>query len=142
MRVVLDANVYISSLISGQGNPARIIRRWLAGEYDVLISQPIIDEILRVTGYTRLQQKYSQIRETRAEFVALIAEQGIWTEPQETLAVVTADESDNRTLECAAAGGAAYVITGDEHLLNLAHYHGIDILTPAAFVLLLEMDLG
>jgi putative PIN family toxin of toxin-antitoxin system len=138
MRVVLDANIYISSLISGQGNPATIISRWLAGEFDVLLSQPIIDEISRVTGYERLQRKYQKIRERRLEFIELISEQSIWSEPTETLAIVTADESDNRYLECAIAGGATYVVTGDEHLLSVGNYQGISIITPAAFVTLLE----
>ena len=140
MRVVLDANIYISSLISSKGNPASIINRWLSGEFDVLISQPIIDEILRVTGYERLQKKYKKVRENRLEFVELISEQGIWTEPTEKLTVVTADESDNRYLECAITGGATYVVTGDDHLLDVGNHQGISIITPAAFVTLFNMD--
>lgn len=139
MRVVLDANIYISSLVSSQGNPATIINRWLSGEFDVLLSQPIIDEISRVTGYERLQKKYQKIRERRLEFIELISKQSIWSESTETLAIVKADESDNRYLECAIAGGATYVVTGDEHLLSVGNYQGISIITPAVFVTLLEM---
>ena len=139
MRVVLDANIYISSLISSQGNPATIINRWLSGEFDVLLSQPIIDEISRVTGYERLQKKYQKIRERRLEFIELISKQSIWSESTETLAIVKADESDNRYLEYAIAGGATYVVTGDEHLLSVGNYQGISIITPAVFVTLLEM---
>lgn len=139
MRVVLDANIYISSLISSQGNPATIINRWLSGEFDVLLSQPIIDEISRVTGYERLQKKYQKIRERRLEFIELISKQSIWSESTETLAIVKADESDNRYLECAIAGGATYVVTGDEPLLSVGNYQGISIITPAVFVTLLEM---
>lgn len=146
MRVVLDANIYISALISSQGHPAAIINRWLAGgaagEFEVLLSQPIVDEILRVTGYARLQRKYQKIRENRLEFVELISEQGVWVEPTETLTVVTADESDNRYLECAVAGSARYVVTGDEHLLTVGEYQGITILSPAAFVTWLETGDG
>jgi hypothetical protein len=138
MRVVLDANIYISALISSQGYPAAIITKWLVGDFEVLLSQPIVDEILRVTGYERLQRKYQKIRENRLEFVELISEQGIWVEPAETLAVVTADESDNRYLECAVAGGARYLVTGDEHLLTIGEYQGITVLSPAAFVTWLE----
>ncbi len=138
IRVVLDANIYISALISSQGHPAAIINRWLAGEFEVLLSQPIVDEVLRVTAYERLQRKYQKIRENRLEFVELIAEQGIWVEPTEIVAVVTADESDNRYLECAVAGRARYVVTGDEHLLHVREYQGITILSPVAFVTLLE----
>ncbi|WP_420641292.1 putative toxin-antitoxin system toxin component, PIN family [Candidatus Leptofilum sp.] len=142
MRIVLDANIYISALITSRGNPTTIIQKWLIGEFDVLLSQPIVDEVLRVTAYERLQKKYRKIRENRLEFVELISEQGIWTEPLEKLAIVTADESDNRYLECAVAGGAAYIVSGDNHLLNIGSYRGINILTPAAFLALLEMEGG
>ncbi len=140
MRIVLDANIYISSLISGKGNPATIISKWLSGEFDVLISRPNVDEILKVTSYKRLQKKYKKIGENRLEFLELITEQGIWAEPAEMLTVVTADESDNRYLECAIAGGATYVVTADGHLLSIGNYQGINILTPAAFVALLSLD--
>lgn len=140
MRVVLDANIFISLLISRKGNPASIINKWLSGEFEVLISQPIVDEILWVTGYERLQKKYKKVRENRLEFVDLISEQGIWTEPTETLTVVTADESDNRYLECAISGGSAYVVTEDDHLLRVGNHQGISVITPAAFVTLLDID--
>lgn len=140
MRVVLDANIFISLLISRKGNPASIINKWLSGEFEVLISQPIVDEILWVTGYERLQKKYKKVRENRLEFVDLISEQGIWTELTETLTVVTADESDHRYLECAISGGAAYVVTEDDHLLRVGNHQGISVITPAAFVTLLDID--
>jgi hypothetical protein len=138
MRLVLDTNIYVSNLISEKGNPAKIVRWWLEGEFDVLVSQPIIDEMLRVSGYERIQKKYAQVREKRLEYAALIAEQALWIEPQEKLDVIAADESDNRYVECAVAGGAQYIITGDEHLLELGEYEGIRVLTPAAFVALKE----
>jgi hypothetical protein len=138
MRVVLDANIYISSLISSKGNPARIVARWLAGEFEVVVSQEIFAEILRVTGYERIQKKYARVREQRVEFGQLIAQQGVWVEPEERLSVVTGDESDNRYVECAVAGTAQYIVTGDEHLLEIGEYQGILILPPATFVTLLE----
>lgn len=138
MRVVLDANIYVSALISDKGNPAQIVKRWLEGEFEVLVSQAIIDEILRVTDYARIQRKYAKVRENRLEFVALVSEQGIWTEPPEELSVISADESDNRYIECAAAGEAKYIVTGDDHLLELGDYQGIAIISPAAYVALLE----
>ncbi len=138
MRVVLDANIYISALISNKGNPAKIINKWLAGQFDVLISQPIVDEILRVTNYKRIQKKYAKVRENRLEFVELVIEQGIWEKPSGTLTVVSADESDNRYVECAVAGNAQYIVSGDEHLLDVGEYQGIIIVTPATFLTLLD----
>lgn len=138
MRVVLDANIFISALISSQGNPAMIINKWLSGEFDVLLSQPVVAEVLRVSGYERLQKKYKKIRQNRLEFVELISEQCIWLDTTEPLTIVTADESDNRYIECAVAGSASYIVTGDDHLLAVGEYKGIQILKPAAFVALLE----
>lgn len=140
MRLVLDTNIYVSNLISEKGNPAKIMRWWLEGEFDVLVSQPIIDEILRVTAYERIQKKYAKVRKNRLEYASLIAEQALWVEPEEKLDVIATDESDNRYVECAVAGGAQYIITGDEHLLEIGNYAGIRIITPAAFVMLKEAD--
>ena len=138
MRVVLDANIYISSLISNKGNPAKIVRWWLEGEYDVLVSQQIIDEILRVMGYARIQKKYSEVREKSQEFAALVSEQAEWVEQRGKLDVVTVDESDNRYIEGALTGNAKYIISGDEHLLDFREYEGITILAPAAFAALYQ----
>jgi putative PIN family toxin of toxin-antitoxin system len=137
MQVVLDANIYVSALISDKGNPASIINRWLVGEFDILVSPPIINEILRVTGYKRIQNKYARVRENRLEFVELISEQGLWVEPEEILSIVTADESDNRYFECAVTGSAQYIVSGDTHLLDVGEYRGIVVVTPAAFLAIL-----
>jgi putative PIN family toxin of toxin-antitoxin system len=138
MRVVLDANICVSSLISDKGNPAEIIRRWLNGEFEILLSPAIVDELLRVTAYSRIQRKYAKVSENRLEFVELLAEKSLWVEPREKLAVVSDDESDNRYLECAETGVAQYIVTGDKHLLELGSYQGVLIVTPAMFVALLE----
>jgi len=139
-RVVLDANIYVSALISEKGNPARIIRSWMEESIEIAISQPIIDEILRVTNYERIQRKYAKVRESRLNFVELLSEQCFWVEPDRQLDVVEADESDNRYIECAVASGAQYIVTGDDHLLALRNYLGIEIITPAAFIILLELQ--
>lgn len=141
MRIVLDANIFVSALISSKGNPAKVVDKWLAGQFDVLISQPIIDEILRVTNYKRIQKKYAKVRENRLEFVELIITQGIWEEPLEKLTIVSADESDNRYVECAISGNAQYIVSGDEHLLDVGEYNGIVIVNPATFLTMLDAGL-
>ena len=145
MRVVVDANVYVSALISSSGASARIIERWLQAEFDVLISPTIVKEVQRVTAYEKLQ-KYARLRENRQEFVQLLSEQANLVEPEETLAVVGEDEADypsdnredNRYVECAVAGDAQYVVSGDPHLLNLGEYQGIRFVSSTTFVSLLE----
>ena len=45
-----------------------------------------------------------------------------------------ADEPDNRILECAVAGRADAIVTGDRAMLALGRFEGIEILTLAAYL--------
>jgi len=53
----------------------------------------------------------------------------------EQITVITADDDDNRVLECARAANADFIVTGDRrHLLPLGSYQGIAIISPADFL--------
>jgi len=54
--------------------------------------------------------------------------------PEEHFAVIKEDPDDNIFLDCAIAGKVEYIISGDEHLLNLKKFKGIKILTPGEFL--------
>lgn len=140
MRVVLDANIFISALISQHGNPGKIFSKWKKGEIEIVVSPSIISEIYRVTGYARLQKKYSRIHEERESLIDNLKAFATIVEPKQQLAVVQTDESDNRYIECAVESGAKYIVTGDPHLLNVHEYWGIFIITPAYFLALLDGD--
>jgi len=46
-----------------------------------------------------------------------------------TLTVIKEDPDDDRVLECAIAGRADYIVSGDRHLLKLGSYKSIPIVT-------------
>ena len=138
MNVVLDANIYVSALITENGNPAKILTAWQDGRIGVVVSPAIIEEVRRVTGYPRLLNRYRRIRENRDELIANLREIAIVVEPIVKVSIVEQDESDNRYLECALAASAEYIVTGDPHLLNVQEYRGVKMLTPAAFLALLS----
>jgi predicted nucleic acid-binding protein len=52
----------------------------------------------------------------------------------------TRDPDDNRILEAAAAaaGRADVIVSGDDDLLSLGNYEGILIVSPVAFLLMLQ----
>ena len=60
-------------------------------------------------------------------------------EPQVSLDVIEEDPADNRGLECAVAGKAAYIITGNAHLLKLRAPKGVVVLSPAGFQVLARL---
>jgi uncharacterized protein len=59
-------------------------------------------------------------------------------EPKETLHVIGEDPDDDLVLECAVAGRADTIVSGDRHLLTLASFPGISIMRVRQFLALIE----
>ena len=139
MRIVLDANVLVSALISAKGTPAMLLGYWQEGTFDVVASPAMLQELERVLHYPRLQQQYHLPDEEIKRFLWLLRTRAIVVVPSEEIAVIERDPADNRYLECALAGDAQYIVSGDSHLLGLKEYREIQILTPTEFVTLQKL---
>lgn len=139
MIVVLDTNLIISALLSPQGTPSKIFERWEEGKFDVAVSDPLLDELGRALGYERINKYFRETDFNRDVFIKHLRETAILVKPQMRLEVVANDPEDNRLLECAVTSGSSYIISGDQHLLDLKEYQGIQILSPAGFIVLLEL---
>lgn len=140
MRVVLDVNVLVSAVISAKGSPARIMELWEEERFEVVISLEIIGELGKVIRYPKIQEKYHLPEQYVEQFLGLINNQAIVVKPVRKITQIKSDPTDNSYLECAIAGGAAYIISGDQHLLRLVEYQGIPILSPAEFLTVLRLD--
>lgn len=128
-RIVLDTNILISAL-GWRGAPHEIVRACLDGRYELLLSPDLLQELERVLHYPKFRFSPSEI----LDYLALLTETAELVQPDFQLEVVEADPTDNRVLECALAGGALLIVTGDDHLLSLEEYAGIPILRPQAFL--------
>lgn len=127
MRVVLDTNVIVSALSHG-GKPRDILALTRKGEIELVISPFILDELSHV-----LERKFLWSPERTKEAVANLLLYATVADPLPTLAAVD-DDADNRVLECALAGGASIIVTGDHDLLRLNEFRGIQIVKPAEFL--------
>lgn len=137
-RVVIDTNVVVSAFISPRGAPAKIMEHWERNTFALVVSDPILDEYERALNYDRVRIRH---RMTHAEVAAVV--EGFRTfavlvNPRESIRVITADPDDDKFVECAIEGHAAYIVSGDPHLLALGEYRGIYILPPTAFLAILE----
>ena len=130
MRVVLDTNVFVSALLF-TGTVSEIVPLWQNGTITVLLSREILEEYLRVFSYPKFQLSEAEIKSLIEEellpFVTVI-------KPKRRLRVVERDPSDNKFLECALAGKAQVIISGDKDLLSIGHYQRVRIQTPAQFL--------
>ena len=139
MRAVLDVNVLISAVISPLGAPGRILRFWEQDKFELASSPPILSELERVLHYPKIQGKYNIPAEFIKQFLDMLQGGAILIEPIIKLTTIKEDPSDNRYLECAVASESSYIVTGDISLLDLNTFKGIQILTPAGFLALLEL---
>lgn len=110
MRAVLDTNILVSGLLRPMGNERRALRMGLAGEFQILVSKPVFSEYELVLPRPELKLGPKAVEETLAHLRA-VAE---WIAPDFTVTAALGDEDDNRFLECAEAGKADYLVTGNK----------------------------
>lgn len=136
VRVVLDANVVVSSVLIQVGNPAIILKMLISGEIQNSTTPEIIDEIKDVLERPRISKRINPLDQ---EFILHAFEEfSEKINPGITFAEVKDDPDDNKILECAVAAAAEYIISGDNHLLKLREFRGIKIVNPAEFVAFLR----
>jgi putative PIN family toxin of toxin-antitoxin system len=138
MKAVLDANVFVSALIARSGIPRQIVDLWREEAFDLLISEAILDEVARVLHYPRIVRLHKLTEPELLELLSLLRDECFLISPAESIDV-SPDDTDNRYLECAVAGGADYLVTGDKrHLLPIGAYLSVRIVSPAIFLALLR----
>ncbi len=128
MRVVFDTNILISALPFPGGRGEEALRRVLEGKDQLLLSKPLLKELLRV-----LAQKFSQDREELSRVAVFLAEVGEMIIPRRHLRVLD-DEPDNRVLECAVTGKADVIVTGDQAMLKVGEFKGVQMLSLKAYL--------
>ena len=128
MKVVFDTNVLVSALVFPGGRGEEALLRVIAEHDELLLSRPILDELLGV-----LARKFARDAEELARVALLLADIGTMVRPRRRLAVAK-DAADNRILECAVAGRAHAIVTGDRALLALKEYRGVRVLSLAQYL--------
>ncbi|CAN5822004.1 putative toxin-antitoxin system toxin component, PIN family [soil metagenome] len=125
MRLVFDTNVYVSAFVVPGSKSDLAFRLAVRGAFELAVSAEILAEVRE-----KLSSKFGFSEEEieRVERVILGAATSV--EPEAKLHVLE-DEPDNRILECALAAGAAAIVTGDRHLLDLNIYEGVGIMPVA-----------
>jgi putative PIN family toxin of toxin-antitoxin system len=129
--VVFDASVWVSNAGYPGSVPYRAVDAARLGLVGSVASEAIIDQVRRALSSPRFAFPPELVDDTEEEIRRLSS----IVDPVVRLAVIAAKESDNRILECAVAGEADVIVTGDrKHLLPLGAYEGIRIVSPADFL--------
>jgi putative PIN family toxin of toxin-antitoxin system len=131
VRAVLDANVLISAVLAPAGAPAKLLRLWLDGAYELVVSPRLLAELDRALAYPKLRarvpaQDATELLELLERHAEVVPDPLGY--PQ---TVRSSDPGDDYLIALAAAEGAM-LVSGDSHLLAIAD--DVPVLSPAAFL--------
>ena len=130
IRILPDTNIIISSVF-WQGNPYEVVRRGILGEYQLVTSAEILDEVVN-----KLRNKFQYPEESIQELIDILLNYCYVVEVKSKFDVVR-DKKDNKIVECAFDGKVDYIVTGDPDLLELKEFKGIKIIKPKNFLKIL-----
>lgn len=133
MRAVLDPNVIVSAVLSRGGTPAAVLRAWVDGGYELVVSPALLAELERVLGYPKIAQRVSptqarELLDMLGRDAELVADPG--GEPP-----VRSPDPDDDYLICLAQAATAVIVSGDADLRGLADQ--LPVYSPASFLALL-----
>jgi hypothetical protein len=129
VRLVVDVNVLVSALVSGDQALVRML--FNKQRFTVLVSPEFEREFADVIQRPRMRKYFSAQEGERAMLRLLGLSERMKKDPM--LNPICRDPKDDYLLALAKAGKAHALITGDEDLLVLKKHGKTRILKPAAF---------
>ncbi len=134
MRAVLDPNVIISALLSPEGSPAKVLRGWLDGAYELVVSPELLAELQRALAYPKLRTKITPSEAHEVDDL-LRSTAELRDDPSAAPPRRSVDPGDDYLIAL-AADAQAVIVTGDAHLLELGDE--LPVHSPAAFLDVLD----
>ncbi|HDQ70671.1 MAG TPA: putative toxin-antitoxin system toxin component, PIN family [Chloroflexi bacterium] len=138
VRAVLDTNVLVSGLMGTKGAPRQALDAWLEGQFTLVTSLYLVDELVHVFQYPRIAERLQVTEDELAALLAALLSQAEVVPEKLQLLGVTRDPEDDAVVTCAVEGSADYIVSGDQDLLVLNHYEGVRVVTPRQFVEILQ----
>ncbi len=128
ITTVFDTNILFSAT-GWRGNPFQCVERARIGEIRVVTCPELVEELAEKLEL-RLRFSPEQVAETLADYLGFLRVVQI----PKVLNAVPRDPEDNMVLECAIEGQAQYVVSGDNDLLVLKVFRGIQIVRASDFL--------
>ena len=117
MKIVVDANVFVSAAIA-KGAPHDLVMRWLRGaDFEIVLCPILIEEIETVLVTRDSLRRYIPQVEAE-EFVMMIATFKLLLPDPSTLTATTRDPRDDYLIHLAKGNGADMIVSGDRDLLD------------------------
>ena len=126
MRVVLDTNVLLAGFATH--GLCEALLTLVYRDHTVILSEHILDEVSR-----HFSGKFKAAKVQAEAVVAFLRSSSEIVDPAAVPRGTLRDKDDLPVLGTAVAGAALCIVTGDQELLALGTFQGVDILSPRAF---------
>lgn len=134
-RIVIDTSTLIGAILRPGSVPRQAFLA-AVGVYDLCVSHATLNELRKVLQRPKFD-RYAPLQ-ARLDFCALVVERSrLWNVDEKSDATANGacrDAKDAKFLALALDCQAVALISSDADLLVLHPWHGVSILTPAAFI--------
>jgi len=137
LRVVLDANIFVSAVLKPQSDLANIFELVKEDKIKLILSGDILSEIKAVLLYPKIRKRHRRTSKEIDTFIKRTARISIIATGRVRVEEIKDDPEDNKYLSAASEMKADFIISGDHHLKNLKIFRGIRILDPSTFLKLM-----
>lgn len=131
-KVLLDSVVFVRALINPRGLCGRIVLE-RAHEYDLIVSDEIVREVMEVTGRGVLRHKYHRLADLNLATIRESLSHAATINVTEVLPV-SRDPSDDKFLAAAEAANADMLVTEDQDLLVIGEHAAVRIMNAVTFI--------
>lgn len=136
--VTADTNVLASGVArrNPDAAPALFLDAWRGRRFDLLLSEHILAELARTLALPYFRRHVTPA--DAAAFIVLLRADALISPLTVAVRGVATHPEDDLVLATVLSGRADYLVTGDIKLQGLGAYQGVTIVTPRAFVTLLD----
>lgn len=135
IRAVIDTNLFVSGLFADRGATFQLQELWVKGAFELAVSEEILREVRNTLLKPSIEERLCFDKEGIDEVISLIREKAfIVTDDLYKTDKIKKDASDNKFLGCGLETKADYIVSGDNHILEIKHFHGIQIVDAKTFV--------
>jgi len=139
IKAVIDSNLFVSGLFAEDGPTKQLQDLWANQKINLAVSEEILKEIKKTLQKPYIRERLFFFEGEEDEVIELIREKAyIVTRDLYKTDRIADDPTDNKFLACALETQANYIVSGDNHLLSLKHYHDIQIVDAKTFIKIVQ----
>lgn len=137
ISAVLDTNILASGTVTAATPPGQILERWLDRQFELVISEHIIDELERTLNKSYFQ-KHLTPNAIKA-FIGLLQSKATMISITIKVKGIATHIEDDLVIAAAVSGKVDYLVTGDGPLIRkVDSYKGVRLISPNDFLEVLK----